>query len=647
METQKSLLGIIIVGKLRTNLFRLSVISMLLVVSACSKHDSGQPEDETIPDVPKVPEIPGDTGDEPLVPNPQVVSFENAVSILFIDETVVVDNPFDGSGVTVSASGQHVTVRSTRTDIELNYILSGITAAGSVKIYGDYPFGLALNGAGITNPYGAAINIQCGKKIMVTVVNNTQNRLIDGVEYVYTDGEDMKATFFCEGKLNMYGTGILEVRGKNKHAICSDDYFRMYEGDIRIKEAASDGIHTNDEVLIDGGSLTVRSAGDGIESEDAITITGGSLSVVTTGEKAHAVKSMGSTSVNTMGIINLTVYGNASKGFSTSSDLTVTNGNITINTAGNAFYDTEDADITSAAGIKCDGNLLVESGNITIVSTGTGGKGISVDGDIVISGGVINVTTSGGQYVYSKTNDTAAKAIKSDGNIDINGGTIIILTSGKEAEGLESKKTLTIRDGNIDIVAYDDGINATNHIQIDGGRIYSISTANDGMDSNGTLAVTGGLTVSAGASGAEDGFDCDNHQFTITGGTLVGIGGATSSPTASVCTQHSVVFGSSASNVSVVRIETTSGEKEALTFKMPSTYGQNMRLLFSSSTLEANTEYTIYTGGSIDGGSDFHGLFTGATYTKGTSAGAFTTSSMVSTVGSSSGGGGGGKPGGH
>ncbi|MDR3236339.1 MAG: carbohydrate-binding domain-containing protein [Prevotellaceae bacterium] len=646
MEKQKSFLDIT-VGKLRTNLFRLSVVSVVLVMSACSKHESGQPEDEIIPNLPEIPKLPDDTDDEPLVPNPQVVNFENAVSILFTDETVVVDNPFDGNGVTVSASGQHVTVRSTRTDLELNYILSGIAASGSVKIYGDYPFGLALNGTGITNPHGAALNIQCGKKITVTVVNNTHNRLIDGVEYVYTDGEDMKAAFFSEGKLNMYGTGILEVRGKNKHAICSDDYFSMYEGDIRIKEAASDGIHANDNVLIDGGSLTVRSAGDGIESEDAVAITGGDLSVITTGEKAHAVKSMGSTSVNTVGSINLTVYGNASKGFSTSSDLTITSGNITINTAGNAFYDAGDADITSAAGVKCDGNLLVEGGDIAIISTGTGGKGISVDGDIVISGGVITVTTSGAQYVYSKNNDTAAKAIKSDGNIDITGGTIIIRTSGKEAEGLESKKTLTISDGDIDIVAYDDGINAANHIQINGGRIYSSSTANDGIDSNGTLAIADGLTVSVGTSGAEEGFDCDNHRFTITGGTFVGTGGATSSPTASVCTQHSVIFGSSASNVSIIRIETTSGEKEALTFKMPRTYGQRMTLLFSSPTFEPNTGYTIYTGGSIADGSDFHGFFTDATYTKGTSAGTFTTSSMVSTVGNSSGGGGGGGPGGR
>ncbi|MCD7938044.1 MAG: carbohydrate-binding domain-containing protein [Tannerellaceae bacterium] len=596
-------------------------------------------EDNTWED-PEIPADSGDPGDTELVPNTQPVNYEHAVSIAFSGSEVMIDNPYADAGITVENTNGHVVISSSVTDIELNYVLSGIVSDGSVKIYGNYKFGLVLNGVGITNPNGAAINIQCGKKVTVTVQDGTNNRLIDGEEYQYVDGEDMKATFFSEGQLNFYGNGNLEVRGKNKHAICSDDYFRMYEGNIRIKEAASDAIHANDYIRIDGGTITTRSVGEGLECEKGyVRIEGGDLEIVTTGQKGHGIKSKESITINSDGTIDITVYGNASKGMNASEDITITKGKITINTAGDAIWDADEQDTSSCAGIKCDGDMLIETCDLTILSTGSGGKGINVSGELVIYDGIITLTTTGDQFVYDRNNDTAAKAIRSKGDLTIHGGVFTIRTSKTEAEGIESKATLTITGGELDVRAYDDCLNAGTHIQIDGGTIYCLSASNDGIDSNGTLTITGGLIVSAGTSAPEAGIDCDQSRFTITGGTIIGIGGDTSTPTASACTQPSVVFrtsGSSDSSSRIIRIKSTSGGKDVLTFKAPRSYS-TMTLLFSSPALQTNTGYTIYTGGTISGGSDFHGYYTDATYTEGTSAGTFTTSSMVSTVGTSGG----------
>ncbi|MCC8155214.1 MAG: hypothetical protein LIP01_14105 [Tannerellaceae bacterium] len=177
-------------------------------------------------------------------------------------------------------------------------------------------------------------------------------------------------------------------------------------------------------------------------------------------------------------------------------------------------------------------------------------------------------------------------------------------------------------------------LNAGTHIQIDGGYIYCLSSANDGIDSNGTLSVTGGIIVSAGTTSPEAGIDCDNGDFEITGGIIIGIGGDTSTPTSRLCTQPSVVFKTSSSNISTICIESDSGE-QALVFKMPVTYSRSMAVLFSSPELKSNTNYTIYTHGDISGGSNyFYGIYTGATYSNGSSVGGFSTSSMVSSVGS-------------
>ncbi len=600
--------------------------TLALLVSSCSSTDDAEPA------------VNNDDGyDEDFTPNTQPILLDSSVSIAFTDSGIMVANPFLNNGVSVDIANGRVSVTSTITDRELSYILSGETADGSVKIYGSYKLNLYLNGISITNPHGAAINIQCGKKVSVYLVENTDNRLVDAENYSYVAGEDMKGCFFSEGQLNFYGTGSLLIRGKHKHAICTDDYFRMYEGNITVKEAASDAIHANEYIQVDGGTLTTSSVGEGMDCEKGyVKINGGNINITTGGSKAHGVKSATTTEVNSGGSISIAVIGAASKGFKSAGDMTIAAGSINITTSGNAFYDTDEKDISSAAGIKCDANLAINGGSISITCSGSGGKGISVDKAMTVNAGSITISTSGGRFTYGK-DGSSAKGIKSDGNLVVNGGSITIKTSGSNAEGMESKDTLRIAGGSIEIEANDDGINAAKHIAISGGTIYSNSSTNDGIDSNGTMSVSGGVVVSCGATAPEEGFDCDQNQFKITGGVMVGLGGATSTPTASVCTQRSLAYNASGSGVQIIRIESTSGGAEALTLKLPRSYSSQMCLLFSSPSMQSGTGYTIYTGGSISGGSDFHGLYTGASYTKGTQAATFTTSSMVTTVGTSSG----------
>ena len=608
----------------------LSVTSICFTIS-CSDNDdsstSDTEDDEVI--------------DENYDTNSQDIDVDNAVTINF-GSALTVDNQFENAGVSVTRTDGDIVIRSTITDTEVNYVLSGQTLAGSVKIYSDYKFGLILNGVSIVSNDKAAINIQSSKKVTVTLVDATNNRLIDGTAYTLTDSEDMKGALFSEGQLIFGGNGNLKVKSRYSHAISSDDYIRINEGNITISGSVKDGIHANDYFRMDGGILNITSTSDAIECEKGyIQINGGTLSVKST--NGDGLKTSYSGTDTTIlpyiniagGTLDITVTGEGGKGVKSKGDAKFSGGNLTITTSGNAYYDTDDADISSSSGIKTDGNLVISDNCvINVTSSGSAGKGISVDGNLVFNGGTTTVTTSGGIFKYGN-DDSAAKAIKSDGDLTVNSGTIKITTSKEEAEGLESKKTLTINDGTIEIEAYDDCINASTHIAINGGNIYCLSSVNDAIDSNGTLTITGGTVVACGAGSPEAGFDCDNNTFKITGGTLVGVGGSTSTPTSSVSTQRSLIY--NASSYQIVYIESASGT-EILTFKLPKSYS-NITLLFSSPSMASNTSHTIYTGGSISGGTNFHGLYSGATYTKGSSASTFTTTSMVTSVGTSSGGG--------
>ena len=277
-------------------------------------------------------------------------------------------------------------------------------------------------------------------------------------------------------------------------------------------------------------------------------------------------------------------------------------------------------------------------GIMQLKSTGSAGKGLNCDGDITIDNGTLRVITTGKQFVYQKL-DSSAKGVKSKANVTINGGTIWVKATGDEgSEGIESKNIMTINGGNVAVYAYDDALNATNHIEINGGNIYCYSMGNDGIDSNGTITITGGVVVASGTTSPEDGIDCDQNTFKITGGIVLGIGGSTSTPTSSACTQRSVVYGASGTAGQFINIQNSNNES-ILTYQIPRTYSK-MTLLFSSPQLQTGN-YTIYTGGNISGGNAFYGLYTDATYQSGTKTTTFTVSSMITSVGNVSTGGGG------
>lgn len=593
-------------------------------------------------------------------------TFGSTVTIAYSGTSATVTN--NVSGVTYTQSGANVVITSTAAGV--NYILSGTTTNGSFKVASSSSkYEITLNGVNITNTTGAAINLQSGKRTFIVAAAGTTNSLTDGSSYTEVTNEDMKGCIFSEGQMIFSGSGSLSVKSNSKHAICSDDYVRVRDGSsITISGAAKDGIHTNEGVIIGGGKLTIAASGDGIEVEEGpisitkgiitinsagdaiktsydgtdtsvtpyVDIKGGLLKLTTTGETSHGVKAASNIALSG-GIIQATVSGKGSKGMSSDGTMTISGGKITAITSGSALY--EDNDLTSPAGLKSNGAISITGGTVQCKSSGNGGKGISGDATISITGGTIKIITTGSQYTYGNL-DTSAKGIKADGNLTIGGGSVMVRTEGggKEggSEGIESKATLTISGGETAVSSPDDAINAANSIVISGGKTYAYSSGNDGIDSNGSLSVSGGITIASGTGVPEEGFDCDNNTINITGGTLIGTGGASSKMGG---TQYSVAYGGTGTAGNYIAIVGSDGTL-LMAYKIPQTLS-SMTLTFSSASMKSGTKYTIYSGGTVSGGTEFYGYYPGATYKAGTSLTTFTPSSVYTTVGNTSSGGGG------
>ena len=210
------------------------------------------------------------------------------------------------------------------------------------------------------------------------------------------------------------------------------------------------------------------------------------------------------------------------------------------------------ADI-SAKGIKAENEIYIKAGVIDIKAYD---DAIHANNDGTIENGsspLGNVNISGGTLTLEASDD----AIHADYTLSISGGQTTINSS---YEGLEGN-LIKISGGETYVYATDDGVNATSgkavpNITVSGGFLdveVPTSGDTDGIDSNGTINITGGTVIAKGpgsASGTGGGgawaVDSDS-TVTLSGGSLIIFGGMEKTPTSSVtktlCSSNNVSAG--------------------------------------------------------------------------------------------------------
>lgn len=528
---------------------------------------------------------------------------------------------FTGSEATVS--GASVKSFVTGADVALDLtdagvvevVVSGKTEDGQLKMYGNSPVKLSLEGLELKSAKSAAINVQNKSVLYIHLKEDTENVISDAKsqvaeayypEGVTADDEKRNGAIYSKGSVVLSGSGVLDVTGNKKHG-------------LSVKSSLT---------VRPGVTLAINDVADNCIKAEGINILGGYIWAKTTAD--------------------------AGKCLSSDADVLVKGGEMKLYTTGGSIYEEDENDTSSPAGIKADGNIHVTGGVILCVSKGTGGKGLNTDGTITLDGGTVNVVTSGGKYIYNEALDldSSPKGVKADGEITINGGRLNIQVTGLSdgSEGLESKSKITVNGGDVFVYAYDDAINVGGDnpvgIEINGGRLFAFADHNDGIDSNGKLWVNGGLVIASGSAVPEEGFDCDiNQNFIVKGGTLIGTGGAAISMSSS-STQRGVIYnGVSAKTGELFVIADTEG-KTILKYEMPRTMN-GMAVFFSSPDIKSGATYTVYTGGSLSGNTvNWNGWFEDGTYDVGSRLGTFTSNSLTTTVGQGGGPGGPGGPGG-
>ena len=479
------------------------------------------------------------------------------VETMYVDESVVKDNTvavvYNGQTaaitvagnvaqfLTITATGAHVNIeQSSDLAEEITYTLSGSSDDGECYISGSYKATVELNGLTLTNTNpvtsGAAVHIQNGKRIKVKVLEGTSNTLVDAAN------GSQKGALYVKGHPEFSGKGTLTVNGNVKHAIKSSEYITVKDATIKVQSAAGDGINCGQYFLMKSGVLDIS----GVE-DDGIQCDIDDTEVGSTGEtEDHEDEDSGNIYLEG-GQITINTAGIAAKGVKSEGDLIVKGGKIAITTTGNGKWDEEDLKTKASACLGSDAKVVISGGMLTLTSTGAGGKGINCDAAFELSGGEVTIVTKGALYYHNGTTEntnytgntdnvnsdyySSSKGVKADGAITISGGKISVATAGRNAEGIESKTSILISDGEVTVNSYDDGINVGgdgSDLIISGGYVYSRAMNNDGIDGNGNVYVQGGLVYAIGANSPEVAIDANSEEqkkLYVQGGTLIAVGG--------------------------------------------------------------------------------------------------------------------------
>lgn len=450
---------------------------------------------------------------------------ESSTAVKLGSSTVAPGVEISGSTVTITQEG--------------TYILSGTLEDGQIIVDAgeNAKLQLVLEGVDVTSSTSAALYILSADKVFITLAEGSENSFSNGGSFVAIDENNIDGAVYSKQDLTFNGTGSLTVTSPAGHGIvCKDDL--VFTGGKYTVNSASHGLDANDSVRIKGAELTIDAGKDGIHAENSDDATLGFIYVLdgklTIEAEGDGISSGYYTQI-CGGTFDLLCGGGYENGTKTNSG--GYGGFMGGRPGGSGNSSTTEADGTSMKGIKSGSGILVDDGKLTIDSAD---DALHAASDVIINGGTWNIA-SGDDGVHSDT------------MLTVTAGSFTISQS---YEGLEAEK-IYIKGGEFEIHASDDGLNAaggtdssgtggrdekfggggrpggggmggmgTNSdacIEVSGGQM-KIYSGGDGMDSNGSLLISGGYTyVTNPTSGDVSVLDSEQTPV-ITGGTYIGLG---------------------------------------------------------------------------------------------------------------------------
>lgn len=433
------------------------------------------------------------------------------------------------------------------------------------------------------------------------------------------------------------------------HALRGKDSVAILDGTF-VLTSQKDGIqasNTEDStkgwVQIDGGNFTIQSSGDGIQAETNLSIYDGSFTITSGGGAVNGAdhtenrgggfgRPGGNRPDSANGQTSPEMPSQPAEGGQTPSEMPSQPAEGEQSSSGNEsdyselIFDPDDFDDTSTddsdttvstKGIKAGNALLIQQGTFVIDSAD----------DAIHSN--YSVTIDGGSFQLSSGDD----GIHAEAYLNINGGTTTIAES---YEGLEAAQ-IHISGGTTQVSSSDDGLNATGgssfelvdgllvlkdisssdteqtfggrggmfevedncDITISGGNLTVTTSNGDGIDSNGSLNVSGGTVLVFGSSSGGEGALDYTGSSSISGGTLVALGSSGMAQSMEPDDSHATLMVTwDEVQPAGTRLTLCTQQGEILCSLQSTNSFQTA--VISTDSLSAGQEVSLYTGGTVN-----------------------------------------------
>ena len=435
-----------------------------------------------------------------------------ASQITLADQTATV------TGQGASFSGQTLTITQAGT-----YVLTGsgkniklvVEAADTDQVHLVFQ-NLTLEGE------GTLLQVNKAQEVVISLAEGSQNAL---TESQASDDEEVKATIHSQVPLTLNGTGNLTLTALTKNALEVEDDLKVLGGTYTVKaanhgfkaegaldieaatltiEAGKDGLHAeHDEtteranVSLNPTQLSIAATEDGVDAGNELTIKGGTITVSQSEEglEARVIRQLGG-------------------------DVTIKSSDDGVNASAGSSSKTTD---TSATSNTADTSSSASQATADSATASTSASQSTAD----------PAATSQTDQANQDKNQTppaptAGQAPPQGGQPPQNGQGPGSMPPGGQEESDPSLQII-LEGGTLTIDAEGDGIDSNGTVTISGGSLVvngSVQGGNGPLDASGDITITGGTVWALGTSDMLQGFAQGSTQASITA-NIAGTAGQT------------------------------------------------------------------------------------------------------------------------